>query len=154
MITRKHVREIKQNAHGMTKLLVSIPMSQRLGLAEISTDTSIAQQELIRAAIGSLLEHYRDGGRLPASLILAADEKNGAAMAAITQVAPGINIVREPTPAAKKALKAGIERQIEKYQASPPEPQDPLTPRPSPEHVWVVRGSGGYWRKTAKKASK
>ena len=62
METRKHVHDIKQNSHGMTKLLVAIPMGQRIGLAQVSTETSIAQQELIRMAIGSLLaEHGIDG---------------------------------------------------------------------------------------------
>ncbi len=32
METRKHVHDIKQNRKGMTKLLVAIPMSQRIGL--------------------------------------------------------------------------------------------------------------------------
>ena len=32
METRKHVHDIKQNSHGMTKLLVAIPMVQRIGL--------------------------------------------------------------------------------------------------------------------------
>jgi len=141
METRKHVHDIKQNSHGMTKLLVAIPMGQRIGLAQVSTETSIAQQELIRMAIGSLLaEHGIDGDT----------QRQHARPTPVTQLTPSVSIVREPVshPDIKKALSAALLVQ----KNTGPEPAQP--PRPSPDHTWVVRGSGGYWRKTSKKASK
>ena len=141
METRKRVHDIKQNRHGMTKLLVAIPMSQRIGLAQLSTETSIAQQELIRMAIGSLLaEHGIDGDT----------QRQHARPTPVTQLTPSVSIVREPVshPDIKKALSAALLVQ----KNTGPEPAQP--PRPSPDHTWVVRGSGGYWRKTSKKASK
>ena len=95
MGTCKHVHDIKQNSHGMTKLLVAIPMSQRIGLAQVSTETSIAQQELIRMAIGSLLaEHGIDGDT----------QRQHARPTPVTQLTPSVSIVREPvsTPPSRR----------------------------------------------------
>lgn len=141
METRKHVHDIKQNSHGMTKLLVAILMSQRIGLAQVSTETSIAQQELIRMAISSLLaEHGIDGDT----------QRQHARPTPVTRLTPSVSIVREPvsTPAIKKALSAAL------FVRTNTGPEPALPPRPSPDHTWVIRGSGGYWRKTSKKASK
>ena len=137
METRKRVYDIKQNSHGMTKLLVAIPMSQRIGLAQVSTETSIAQQELIRMAIGSLLaEHGIEGD----------SQTQHARSTPVVKLTPSVSIIREPvsTPAIKKALSAALFVRTN----TGPEPAQPT--RPSPDHTWVVRGSGGYWRKTSK----
>lgn len=53
------LEHIKQDARGMTKLLVSLPISQREGLAELSGRLGISQQNLIRSAVARLLEDHR-----------------------------------------------------------------------------------------------
>jgi hypothetical protein len=58
MQTRKPALDIKQNSKGMTRLLVAIPLGQRLGLADLSARTEIAQQELISQAIQTLLDTH------------------------------------------------------------------------------------------------
>jgi hypothetical protein len=50
------VEHIKTNERGMTRLLVTIPITQREGLAELSRRLGTSQQNLIRAAVARLLE--------------------------------------------------------------------------------------------------
>ena len=50
------VEHIKTNERGMTRLLVTFPITQREGLAELSRRLGTSQQNLIRAAVARLLE--------------------------------------------------------------------------------------------------
>ncbi|MFO0892828.1 MAG: hypothetical protein U0790_27265 [Isosphaeraceae bacterium] len=50
---------LKQNGRGMTKLVVSFPVTQREGLAELSVRLGLSQQNLIRSAVARLLEDHR-----------------------------------------------------------------------------------------------
>jgi hypothetical protein len=49
---------IKRNRNFNTKLLVNIPLEQRIGLAAMSQATKVSQQELIRRAIGAMLADF------------------------------------------------------------------------------------------------
>ena len=92
-------------------------------------------------AISSLLaEHGIDGDT----------QRQHARPTPVTRLTPSVSIVCEPvsTPAIKKALSAAL------FVRTNTGPEPALPPRPSPDHTWVIRGSGGYWRKTSKKASK
>jgi hypothetical protein len=51
-----NVEHIKTDKRGMTKLLVSFPITQRQGLAELSVRIGMSQQNLIRSAVARLLE--------------------------------------------------------------------------------------------------
>jgi hypothetical protein len=51
---------IKQNKNGQTKLLVTIPYSQRVGLNRVSKTLGLSQQSLIRSAIAALLEQHKE----------------------------------------------------------------------------------------------
>ncbi len=53
------VEHIKTNERGMTRLLVTFPITQREGLAELSRRLGTSQQNLIRAAVARLLEHNK-----------------------------------------------------------------------------------------------
>ena len=92
-------------------------------------------------AIAALLAEHGVAGR---------DRQPAKILPRTTQLTPSVSIVREPVsaPAIKKALSAAF---LVRKNTGPEEPAQP--PRPSPDHTWVVRGSGGYWRKTSKKAS-
>src|SRR3954447_6669437 len=46
----------KHDHSGMTRLLVAIPVDLRTGLAELSAETGVSQQEIIRQAIRRLWE--------------------------------------------------------------------------------------------------
>ena len=84
----------------------------------MSKATGVSQQDLFRQAIRNLLPADNFGGLQPKPT------------KPVHQVAPGISIVRtEPQP---------------KAQAQPK--TDSRPPQPSPDHTWVVRGTGGYWR--------
>ena len=50
------VEHIKTNERGMTRLLVTFPITQREGLAELSQRLGLSQQNLIRSAVARLLE--------------------------------------------------------------------------------------------------
>ena len=50
------IEHIRTNERGMTRLLVSFPITQREGLAELSQRLGMSQQNLIRAAVARLLE--------------------------------------------------------------------------------------------------
>ena len=50
------VEHIKTNERGMTRLLVTFPITQREGLAELSRWLGTSQQNLIRSAVARLLE--------------------------------------------------------------------------------------------------
>jgi hypothetical protein len=49
------VQHIKTDERGMTRLLVSLPITQREGLAELSRRLGMSQQGLIRSAVARLL---------------------------------------------------------------------------------------------------
>ena len=49
------VEHIKTNERGMTRLLVTFPITQREGLAELSQRLGLSQQNLIRSAVARLL---------------------------------------------------------------------------------------------------
>ena len=152
METRKRVHDIKQNSHGMTKLLVAIPMSQRIGLAQVSTETSIAQQELIRMAIGSLLaEHGIDGGsRVQHARPVAIVKKN---LASLTEAAIKKDLARKNTePKPVISFQTEPETQTHEEILAMTQPSKPAPP--SPDHVWVVRGGSGYWRAKPSKPAK
>ena len=101
-----NVEHIKTNERGMTKLLVSFPITQRRGLAELSIRLGMSQQNLIRSAVARLLEDNR----------------------------------RAPEPPAEPETK--------------PEAEPTRPPQPSPNHTWVTRNGGGYWRaRRAKRTS-
>jgi hypothetical protein len=51
-----NVDHIKTNKNGMTKLVVSLPITQRQGLADLSGRLRTSQQTLIRSAVARLLE--------------------------------------------------------------------------------------------------
>jgi hypothetical protein len=53
------LEHIKTDAHGMTRLLVKFPVTQREGLADLSKRIGRSQQNLIRAAVARLLEDNR-----------------------------------------------------------------------------------------------
>ena len=112
------ISHIKANRKGTTKLLVGIPVELRAGLAEMSAETSTPQQELIRRAIRTLLAADGFGGL------------ESKPTKPVHQVALGISVVK-------------TEPQV-KTQVQPTTDSRPT--QPSPDHTWVVRGSGGYWR--------
>jgi len=112
------ISHIKTNHKGITKLLVSIPVELRAGLAEMSAETGTPQQELIRQAIRNLLAADGFGGLEPKPT------------KPVHQVALGISVVKTEPQA--------------KTQVQPTTDSRPA--QPSPDHTWVVRGSGGYWR--------
>jgi hypothetical protein len=111
---------IKRNRNLNTKLLVTIPLDQRIGLAEMSNATETSQQELIRRAIGIMLAEFAVAGKYHRG------SKAEPVAKVQTQIAPGISIIREPSQS-----------------------ETTRPPQPSSDHVWVVRGSGGYWRAKA-----
>ena len=112
------ISHIKANRKGTTKLLVSIPVELRAGLAEMSAKTGTPQQELIRRAIRNLLAADSFGGL------------QSKPTKPVHQVALGISVVKTEPRA--------------KTEAQPTTDSRPA--QPSPDHTWVVRGAGGYWR--------
>ena len=54
------VQHLKVNERGMTRLLVTIPLAQRQGLAELSRALKLSQQALIRSSIAQLLAGYQE----------------------------------------------------------------------------------------------
>jgi transposase InsO family protein len=111
---------IKRNRNLNTKLLVTIPLDQRIGLAEMSKATETSQQELIRRAIGAMLADFAVVGKDHRAT------KSKTSAKAQTPITPGISVDREPLQV-----------------------NDTRPPQPSPDHVWVTRGTGGYWRAKA-----
>ena len=53
------IEHIRTNERGMTRLLVSFPITQREGLAELYQRLGMSQQNLIRSAVARLLEDNR-----------------------------------------------------------------------------------------------
>ena len=53
------IEHIRTNERGMTRLLVSFPITQREGLAELSQRLGMSQQNLIRSAVTRLLEEHK-----------------------------------------------------------------------------------------------
>ena len=53
------IEHIKTDERGMTKLLVTFPITQREGLAELSQRLGMRQQNLIRSAVARLLEENK-----------------------------------------------------------------------------------------------
>ena len=53
------IEHLKTNERGMTRLLVSFPITQREGLAKLSQRLGMSQQNLIRSAVARLLEDNR-----------------------------------------------------------------------------------------------
>jgi hypothetical protein len=51
---------IKRNKNDQTRLLVTIPYSQRVGLHQLSARLGVSQQSLIRASIAALLSQHED----------------------------------------------------------------------------------------------
>jgi hypothetical protein len=51
---------IKRNKNDQTRLLVTIPYSQRVGLHQLSARLGLSQQSLIRSSIAALLSQHED----------------------------------------------------------------------------------------------
>jgi hypothetical protein len=138
----------KHDQSGMTKLLVAIPVDLRTGLAELSAETGVSQQEIIRQAIRRLWEDgpsaIKPNARTSTVKTAKAEERTDKAKAAKTvhRVTPTVSIVKPGGVLARADLPAAKPTKTE---------TESRPPQPSPDHTWVVRGSGGYWR--AKKGS-
>ena len=52
--------EIKRNKNDQTRLLLSLPYSQRVGLHRLSAKLGLSQQSLIRSSIAALLSQHED----------------------------------------------------------------------------------------------
>ncbi len=134
----------KHDQSGMTKLLVAIPVDLRTGLAELSAETGVSQQEIIRQAIRRLWEDgpaaIQANARTSTVKTAKAEEttekaKKAKATKAVHQVTPTVSIV-----------KSGSELLHADLPAAKPTKTESRPPQPSPDHTWVVRGTGGYWR--------
>ena len=138
----------KHDQSGMTKLLVAIPVDLRTGLAELSAETGVSQQEIIRQAIRRLWED-----RPSAILANARTSTVKTAKAEETTVkAKAAKTVHQVTPTVSIVKPGGELLQADLPVAKPTKTKtESRPPQPSPDHTWVVRGSGGYWR--AKKGS-
>jgi hypothetical protein len=113
---------IKRNRKLNTKLLVTFPLQQRIGLAEMSHATEVSQQELIRRAIGAMLADFDASAKK----------------------------LQAPSPMAKKKVKSQTHSTpASSFISEPKQADGTRPPQPSPDHVWVVRGTGGYWRAKA-----
>jgi len=55
MQTRTRVADIKQNKNLMTKLLCSLHIETRLGMAELSARSGLSQQQIVRDALTAYL---------------------------------------------------------------------------------------------------
>lgn len=133
----------KHDQSGMTKLLVAIPVDLRTGLAELSAETGVSQQEIIRQAIRRLWEDgptaIQANARTSAVKTAKAEETTEKAKAAKTvhRVTPTVSIVKSGS----ELLHADLPT------AKPTKSMtESRSPQPTPEHTWVVRGTGGYWR--------
>jgi len=131
----------KHDQSGMTKLLVTIPVDLRTGLAELSAESGVSQREIIRQAIRRLWEDgpsaIQANARTSTVKTAKAEETTVKAKAAKTvhQVTPTVSIVKTDS----ELLHAD-------RPAAKPTKTESRPPQPSPDHAWVVRGTGGYWR--------
>jgi hypothetical protein len=133
----------KHDQSGMTKLLVAIPVDLRTGLAELSAETDVSQQEIIRQAIRRLWE---DG---PSAILANARTSTvKTAKAEETTVkAKAAKTVHEVTPTVSIAKTGSELLHADLPVAKPTKTEtESRPPQPSPDHAWVVRGTGGYWR--------
>ena len=126
----------KHDQSGMTKLLVTIPVDLRTGLAELSAESGVSQREIIRQAIRRLWEDgpsaIQANARTGTVKTAKAEETT---VKAVHQVTPTVSIVKTDS----ELLHADLP-------AAKPTKTESRPPQPSPDHAWVVRGTGGYWR--------
>ena len=131
----------KHDQSGMTKLLVTIPVDLRTGLAELSAESGVSQREIIRQAIRRL---WGDG---PSAI--QANSRTGTVKAAKTEEttvkAKAVKTVHQVTPTVS-IVKTDSELLHADLPAAKPTKTESRPPPPSPDHAWVVRGTGGYWR--------
>ena len=113
----------------------------RTGLAELSAESGVSQREIIRQAIRRLWEDgpsaIQANARTSTVKTAKAEETTVKAKAAKTvhQVTPTVSIVKTDS----ELLHADLP-------AAKPTKTESRPPQPSPDHAWVVRGTGGYWR--------
>ena len=109
---------------GMTKLLVGLPLQDRQALAELAKAKGASQQELVRFAISALLEDP--------SQFVPASKPTKAEPAKAKKAKPEPVMISQPEPTLNELI-------------APSSNGKPV--QPSPDHVWVKRGQGGYWRR-------
>ncbi len=133
----------KHDQSGMTKLLVAIPVDLSTGLAELSAVTGVSQQQIIRQAIRRLWE---DGPSAIQANARTSTVKTAKAEDT-TVKAKAAKIVHQVTPTVSIA-KTGSELLHADLPATKPTKTktESRPPQPTPDHTWVVRGAGGYWR--------
>ena len=125
----------KHDQSGMTKLLVAIPVDLRTGLAELSAETGVSQQEIIGQAIR---RRWEDG---PSAI--QANARTSMVKTAKAEETPGRPRLRRPStgsPPTVSIVNTGSELLHADLPAIKPTKTEIRPPQPTPDHTGSCEG--------------